>query len=322
MVYGSARSSVLRRLDPVHHSALRICSGAFRTSPVESLYVICYQLPLCLRRQKLSAQFYFRTKSVSKHPLSNMALPVGLRRLYNARPSHILPFYDRVKLLLHDSDLKDVHIKAVDSFCFPPWDIPRFSFLNPFTGFDKSLTAHVVFQQLFLYHRHQYSSFVPIFTDGSKTDGHVGCGIVFPSETLSHRLHNCCSVYTAELMAIFCALQKISAATQHNIIIYSDSMSALKALSNYHNRMNPIAIRILFMLRVLEQAGLSILFCWVPSHVGILGNEKADSAAKSASTFMIKGLPFCDVKLSLNCSILSTWQKSWDLQIHNKLHFI
>ncbi|GBM16705.1 hypothetical protein AVEN_156831-1, partial [Araneus ventricosus] len=28
MVYGSARPTVLRRLDTVHHSALRICSGA------------------------------------------------------------------------------------------------------------------------------------------------------------------------------------------------------------------------------------------------------------------------------------------------------
>ncbi|GBL91750.1 hypothetical protein AVEN_71387-1 [Araneus ventricosus] len=37
MVYGSARPTVLRGLDTIHHSALRICSGAFRTSPVESL---------------------------------------------------------------------------------------------------------------------------------------------------------------------------------------------------------------------------------------------------------------------------------------------
>ncbi|GFV20742.1 uncharacterized protein TNCV_1784041 [Trichonephila clavipes] len=39
VVYGSARASVLKRLDTVYHSALRICSGAFKTSPVTSLYV-------------------------------------------------------------------------------------------------------------------------------------------------------------------------------------------------------------------------------------------------------------------------------------------
>ncbi|GBM81361.1 hypothetical protein AVEN_50820-1 [Araneus ventricosus] len=92
MVYGSVRPTVLRRLDTVHHSALRICSGAFLTSPVESLYVICRQLPLQLRREKLSALYFFRAMSVSMHPINQLTLPVGLRRLYDARPSHILPF--------------------------------------------------------------------------------------------------------------------------------------------------------------------------------------------------------------------------------------
>ncbi|GBN58402.1 hypothetical protein AVEN_95897-1 [Araneus ventricosus] len=60
MVYGSARPTVLRRLDTIHHSGLRICTGAFRTSPVESLYIISHQLPLYLRRQKISALYSFR----------------------------------------------------------------------------------------------------------------------------------------------------------------------------------------------------------------------------------------------------------------------
>ncbi|GFT71070.1 putative RNA-directed DNA polymerase from transposon BS [Trichonephila clavipes] len=38
IAYGSACNSTLQKLDPVHHMALRICSGAFRTSPVQSLY--------------------------------------------------------------------------------------------------------------------------------------------------------------------------------------------------------------------------------------------------------------------------------------------
>ena len=32
----------------------------------------------------------------------------------------------------------------------------------------------------------------------------------------------------------------------------------------------------------LNIANKDVIFCWVPSHVGIRGNEKADSAAKSA----------------------------------------
>ncbi|GFT75963.1 reverse transcriptase domain-containing protein [Trichonephila clavipes] len=39
VVYGSACKSTLKKLDSVHHMALRICYSAFRTSPVQSLYV-------------------------------------------------------------------------------------------------------------------------------------------------------------------------------------------------------------------------------------------------------------------------------------------
>ncbi|GFU70958.1 putative RNA-directed DNA polymerase from transposon X-element [Trichonephila clavipes] len=53
-IYGSACYSALKKLDPVHHMALRIFSGAFRTSPVQSHYVDFNQLSLDLRCRKLS----------------------------------------------------------------------------------------------------------------------------------------------------------------------------------------------------------------------------------------------------------------------------
>ena len=43
---------------------------------------------------------------------------------------------------------------------------------------------------------------------------------------------------------------------------------------------------------ILEKNGKNIIFCWIPSHVGILGNEKADAAAKSALS-----LPLTRMKL-------------------------
>lgn len=39
IVYGSARCSYLKVLDPVVHQALRNDLGTFRSTPVESLYV-------------------------------------------------------------------------------------------------------------------------------------------------------------------------------------------------------------------------------------------------------------------------------------------
>ncbi|XP_055925872.1 uncharacterized protein LOC129957542 [Argiope bruennichi] len=322
MVYGSARPSVLRRLDTVHHSALRICSGAFRTSPVESLYVICHQLPLYLRCKKLSTLYYFRAKSVSNHPICSTVIPVSLRRIYNSRPSNILPFLERVKTSLNDSNLYNVTIKSLDLYSFPPWDIPPFSFLNPFLGFDKISTSPIIFQQIFHEHRCQYSSFIPVYTDGSKSNEHVGCAIVTPSDILSYRLNNCCSVFTAELMAIFCALQEIPPSAQRNFIIYTDSMSALEALAHFHNQMYPVAIQILSIWQLLQNRGFNILFCWVPGHAGISGNERADFAAKSASMFLSQALPYCDAKRSFVCRLFATWQESWDLRIHNKLHSI
>ncbi|GBO21614.1 hypothetical protein AVEN_82027-1 [Araneus ventricosus] len=116
MVYGSARPTVLGRLDTIHHSALRICTGAFRTSPVESLHNISHQLPLDSRRQKISALYSFRAHSVRNHPINRLSLPAGLRRLYAARPSHILPLCERTKMLLHDSDLNNVSVQLSDLF--------------------------------------------------------------------------------------------------------------------------------------------------------------------------------------------------------------
>ncbi|GBN07319.1 hypothetical protein AVEN_41253-1 [Araneus ventricosus] len=251
-----------------------------------------------------------------------MTLPVSLQRLYNARPSHILPFCERVKLLFHDSEFQNEIIQTSDFFSFPPWDIPKFSFLNPFSGYDKSTTAPVVFQTLFHSHRCQYSVYIPVFTDGSKSDSHVGCGVLFHTDTLSYRLHTSFSVLSAELVAILYALQTISLFTERRFCIYTDSMSSLETLSNFHNRMHPVAMEILALLNILQNRDFDILFCWIPGHVGIVGNNLADNAAKTASSFLQREIPFCDAKKSFARRLQSLWQESWDRQTNNKLHIL
>jgi len=51
-VYGSARGSYLRMLDPIQNHALRLCLGAYRTSPASSLCVEGNEPPLYFTRKK------------------------------------------------------------------------------------------------------------------------------------------------------------------------------------------------------------------------------------------------------------------------------
>ncbi|GFT74276.1 RNase H domain-containing protein, partial [Trichonephila clavipes] len=72
----------------------------------------------------------------------------------------------------------------------------------------------------------------------------------------------------------------------------------------------------------LYSKGFDIVFCWLPSHVGIIGNEQADSAAKSATTHLPLAVPLSDMKRVIMHHIFNIWQESWSQQLDNKLHSV
>ena len=68
IIYGSARKSYLQMLDPIHNQGLRLALGAFRTSPVASLYVEADEPSLYSRREKLSLQYAIRLAANPSNP--------------------------------------------------------------------------------------------------------------------------------------------------------------------------------------------------------------------------------------------------------------
>ena len=83
---------------------------------------------------------------------------------------------------------------------------------------------------------------------------------------------------------------------------------------------NPIILDILHEIDKLNLKGFSVKLCWTPSHVGIRGNELADSSAKTASKILNCSIPFCDIKKEINYAILRSWQEEWNTYPNNKLH--
>ncbi|GFU90543.1 RNase H domain-containing protein [Trichonephila clavipes] len=99
-------------------------------------------------------------------------------------------------------------------------------------------------------------------------------------------------------------------------------MSVLEALENYGDRCHPVVCKILDITSRLYSKGFDIVFCWLTSHVGIIGNEQADNAAKSATTNLPLAVPLSDMKRVIMHHIFNIWQESWSQQLDNKLHSV
>ncbi|GFY12853.1 RNA-directed DNA polymerase from mobile element jockey [Trichonephila clavipes] len=99
-------------------------------------------------------------------------------------------------------------------------------------------------------------------------------------------------------------------------------MSSLESLHFLTERRPPTVMKILILLRKLERKGFEIIFSWEPGHVGILGNEQIDNAARSMSDPMQRPVCYQDLKTFTQNYIHRVWQETWDQQILNKLHNI
>ena len=66
------------------------------------------------------------------------------------------------------------------------------------------------------------------------------------------------------------------------------------------------------------------MFCGVPSHVGIQGNERVDVLAKLAlnEAYTNIKIPYTDLVYYAKLHLRKNWQFFWDQQVQSKLHAV
>ena len=229
----------------------------------------------------------------------------------------------RIQPLLEEAN---INVKNVQPFSFlskEPWTLnPPRIILDLHKNKKTEVESHI-FKNEFLEIKSNYKHYLSIYTDGLKQDEKVACSVVSPKFTDSTRLPDNSSIFTAEAKAIIdIALYHIRDQSEKQFIIYSDSLSVLKSLKDLHHR-NPLIQQILKKYYYLS-ASKEIVFCWLPSHVNICGNELADLEAKSALSLVITNfkIPYSDFKSNIRQYINNKCQSVWETQTQNKLNEI
>ncbi|XP_076312865.1 uncharacterized protein LOC143226159 isoform X1 [Tachypleus tridentatus] len=164
----------------------------------------------------------------------------------------------------------------------------------------------------------------PIYTDGSKSGTSVGSAMVCCSSVVAHRIPSTASVFTAELYALSLALDHIVAEQYSNCTIYTDLIGSLLALESLHVGSHPVLADIQNRLAHFSLTATFIQFFWISGHVGICGNELADTAAKSicSGTITTVHILYIDYGPVLKARLHVSWQSTWSEQRENKLFLI
>lgn len=323
IVYGAACKSYIKILDPIHNQGLRLCLGAFRTSPADSLCVEANEPPLEYRRIRLGLQYVAQLMSNESNPAHNLVLKPRWVELFDNSPRAIKPLGLRLRAHMAEVGFEPNSTARVEFPKIPPWTMktPRISFDMSFA--KKEVVDPSVFRSRFHEIRDSLPEHLDIYTDGSKEGVRVGCAFVARKFVFSRRLPDRMSVFSAELVALFLALSFIRKHMRFKkFAVFSDSMSSLQALLDV--RRHSLVMKILELHEHICNSGKEVVFYWLPSHVGIPGNERADLAAKDA---LGKGVidilfPHTDLKQYIGNYVTALWQTYWDSQVNNKLQSI
>ena len=248
------------------------------STPCCAMEVMMGIVPLPLRLEQIFHQYVLKAIC-----LDRSTVLMGFHELHRLRPDHtqVREFARILALDIPTLPLRYPFDQPYDSLIYHPQvDVTLFERYHQLTPESRPFLARSLFRSLLPLGE----EFVSIFTDGSVTDFSAGLGIYGPSGLRTHhQLTSPASVFTTEIRAILEGLKIVQAMEDLplRVRMYTDSWSSLQVLSNPRITVHthPAVAACKQILHQLENRGSNVVLSWVPSHVGITGNETADSLA-------------------------------------------
>nr|XP_037287166.1 uncharacterized protein LOC119180127 [Rhipicephalus microplus] len=257
-------------LEGLHRKALRTILGLPKCSPVAATLAEAGEWPLSLRMLQRALGHIDRLHRAA----DGRALLERLRNQPQSRMGGLCQLYHEM--------VPDPPVPVASP---PPHHRPPevHLFLD---GATKHRTPAAALQQAATCKlQEQLAGRLQVFTDGSVlADGTAAAACVIPSRASSRQcqLPFPASSTAAELAGLHLAADLLAEdPPAEPVAVVCDSRAALQTLSN-HRRGGLNGSLLASKFRALTTSGTSVSFHWLPSHVGIAGNEEADTLAKAA----------------------------------------
>ena len=311
----------LARLTRIEVHGLRIALGLPQSAPHSLVYREAGVLPLGQHIQLSAAKYKFRCQTVS----DSTAQEVEESFRGPAQGRLCSSICDSIRDLVRGAGVDGARVAERPIHPYPPWLMERANVqvgMGNLRKEENPLVAQFVANEFL---ERNYKNFLEIYTDGSVLDdGAAGAAFVVPEfNNMTHSFSlPAVSVYTAELVAILMALQHMSAihTPPSAIVICSDSKAALSSIgSNAANAREDLVSEIVTTTHQLITRGTEVRFQWVPAHVSLSGNEKADRAAKrgaegTESAAVNLDLGLADIYSRLTVQVWRQWGEEFRTQ--------
>ena len=315
--YASAKLNLLKGVDTIQNQAIRIGTGAYRSSPIPSLCAESGIPPLSYARDQKTLNYLMRIKSNVSHPMNEILNEESIAAAGNC---HLVrTFKHRSELLLREYNL-NLECVIPDTYENPKWT-GNVTKCESLLHIKKSEHTDIQLRAMFEEHLESHMNGNFMFTDGSKTRDGVGCAAVNQNITIYKKLNPISSVYTAELHAIKEAIYHEASKQSESLTIITDSKSSIQGIINCKTK-NPI-IKSIRNKTISFENGINL--CWVPSHIGVLLNERADKAANKATSKLstdITEIPRSDMKNHIKMRMFHKWREKWENTTNNKYRLI
>lgn len=276
-IFGDAAKTNLHKLDTIQNSALRLALGCLKTTPTNVLLNESGELPLNIRRNWIARKEQIKMNH-------QKALPKIISKIPEELNHKKYTFFEKQKCKLKqvNKQINTIYLKKVDK--------PKNLTIKSEIIFNNKPIKKSDWKEPELYKivnqdiSENYDNWNKYFTDGSKGTEGVGFAAYSSNNNIAvmGKLNDNFCIMNAELAAICAAVKEAGKSNYTFNVILTDSKASLQSMMKNVDKETNYIIQEIFH-EILTHQQKVFVFQWIPSHIGISGNEIADDKAKIAS---------------------------------------